>query len=188
MRFLPLLLCLLSFLLHRSFVIFTSSAPICNPYLVQKVCHEFAQSDPLLSCSFCINSLTAAPPGFSCNLRNLGVLSAQLALTNATGTVSRIQHLLRNGTWNPFEKECLSSCLDAYSDIAVPSLEKSIQAFGANRCQDANVRMSAAMDSSTTCQDGFGEKKGTHASPLTQQNYDLFQLCAISLAFSRHLC
>jgi pectinesterase inhibitor-like protein len=46
----------------------------------------------------------------------------------------------------------------------------------------ANIDASAAMDSSSTCEDGFREREGV-VSPLTKETNTFFQLTAIMLAF-----
>ncbi|KAI3913008.1 hypothetical protein MKW92_040028 [Papaver armeniacum] len=57
-----------------------------------------------------------------------------------------------------------------------------LEAFIARDYFKANIRMSAAMDASTNCEDGF--KETGLISPLTKMNDSYFQTTAIALAIT----
>ncbi|KAF7810027.1 putative invertase inhibitor [Senna tora] len=124
----------------------------------------------------------AIPVSHSANLQGLALIAMELALENATTTVSTIEKLL-NGTSSDEEEDgnddgWLRECLEVYSDAAW-SIVNSVGAFLSEDYEMTRVLMSGVMEAASTCQEGgFGEES---SSPLTKQNYDLFQLCGIAL-------
>ncbi|KAK6918142.1 Pectinesterase inhibitor domain [Dillenia turbinata] len=97
-----------------------------------------------------------------------------------TNTRCHTRHLLENKRLDPYIKQCLEDCLELYSD-ALPYVRQAIKEYRAKNYVDANIHISAAMDASTTCENGFKEKKGV-VSPLTKRNKNTFQLSAIALS------
>lgn len=108
----------------------------------------------------------------------------ELALLNATTTISSIEKMLSNGSLDPFQLDCLRDCLELYSD-ASKTLVDAIGALMVGKYGVASMRVSAAMEAATTCEDGFAERGEVCA--LTEENYDLFQLCDIALCIIRLL-
>ncbi|CAB4279327.1 unnamed protein product [Prunus armeniaca] len=109
----------------------------------------------------------------------------ELALENATNTLSTIEKLLSNKSFDPFALVCLKDCLQLYSD-AITTLRDAVGAFLRGDYNTANIWVSAVMEAPTTCEEGFKEKEG-EVSPLKNENYNLFQLCDIALCISHLL-
>ncbi|XP_004301713.1 PREDICTED: putative invertase inhibitor-like [Fragaria vesca subsp. vesca] len=106
----------------------------------------------------------------------------ELALNNASNTLLIIQNLLTsNESLDPFAVVCLKDCLQLYSD-GIRTLVDAVGAFLGEQYDNANIWLSAVMQASDTCEEGFKEKEGeVLPSPLTNENYNLFQLCDIAL-------
>ncbi|KAF8379145.1 hypothetical protein HHK36_028574 [Tetracentron sinense] len=148
--------------------------------LIHKTCRKSAKKDPNLRFDFCVTSLEADPKSHCADLQELGVISMELALANATHTRSHAKKLLKHKKLDPYTKACLHDCFDLYSD-AIPTLKQAIKDYNSKRYFDANIKMSSAMDDASTCEEGFKEKKGV-VSPLTKRNNNMFQLSAIALS------
>ncbi|KAK6162724.1 hypothetical protein DH2020_002565 [Rehmannia glutinosa] len=84
---------------------------------------------------------------------------------------------------NEIHKAVSERLLELYSD-ATPSVKLAMRNYNAKRFDEANVQISSIMDASTTCEDGFKERKGV-VSPLTKRNDDAFQLSAMALSVMR---
>lgn len=151
--------------------------------LVHVSCTEASKSDPNFSYQFCVSALESNPKSRTAEtLQDLFVISVRLTISNASDVVSRVSKLLKDNKFDDFAKLCLRDCLELYSD-AVSSLKEALRDFKSKDLYKANVEISSAMDASSTCEDGFKERKGA-VSPLTKENSVFFQLTAISLAFT----
>ncbi|KAI3904876.1 hypothetical protein MKW92_037595 [Papaver armeniacum] len=106
-------------------------------------------------------------------------------LRKATSIHSYIATILKGGKGEPAAKPCLEDCLNLYSD-AIRSVQKAVASFKIKDYSSANIQMSAAMDASTNCEDGFQEVVVGQdlTSPLAKQDGDFFQLAGISLAIT----
>lgn len=93
--------------------------------------------------------------------------------------------MLRNKKLDPYVRQCLDDCFELFSD-AIPSIKQAMRHYNAKRFDDANVVISSIMDDSTTCEDGFKERRGV-VSPLSKRNADAFQLSAVALSVMRML-
>lgn len=163
------------------FIIFFLRANSCYmTSLIDQTCKKSSQTDPNFSYGFCKTSLQAAPGSRCADLRGLGLAAVRLFRDNATDTRCLIRQLLGKKGLAPSVKVRLEDCLELYVD-GVEVLTQAIKAYRAGNYFDANTFVSAAMTSSTTCEEGFHEKKGL-VSPLKKQNQDAFDLGAISLS------
>ncbi|KAJ8755452.1 hypothetical protein K2173_019250 [Erythroxylum novogranatense] len=149
--------------------------------LVPYYCQQAAKGDPNLSYDFCRASLEAYPKSQNASLEELTAISFEMTISNATSITSRITKLLGGNNWDAFARIALKDCYELYSD-ANSSLHEAVDGLEAKDYYKANIDVSAAMDSSATCEDGFKEKKG-EVSPLTKENNKFFQLTAMILAF-----
>ncbi|XP_050378305.1 putative invertase inhibitor [Argentina anserina] len=149
--------------------------------LIRLSCKKAAASDPNLSYKFCVSSLEAVPESHGADLDQLVAITLNLTISNATSISSTISKLLIDKQFDKYAKDCLQDCLELYSD-AVPTLQEAVGAFKAKDYSKANTEVSAAMDASSTCEDGFMEKKG-EVYPLKLENDNFCQLNVISLAF-----
>ncbi|KAA8522107.1 hypothetical protein F0562_012579 [Nyssa sinensis] len=147
--------------------------------LINSTCKECADKSTILSFGFCLTSLQAIPVGHATNLQGLALVTMELALQNATDTISSIEKMLIGGAFDPFAIGCLEDCFELSED-AVQMLVNSIRAFLSEHYDAANVLMTAVMEAAATCEEGFMEKEG-EASPLTKENYNLFELSDIAL-------
>ncbi|XP_054782905.1 putative invertase inhibitor [Prosopis cineraria] len=180
-----------SFSLLILFIIFFLSfnATTSFNHLIQETCKKSSESDPNISLNFCISSLESDPRSHSVtSLTNLGLISMNLIRTNVSESRVYIEHLLKKtkkkkntkGSKDRYIREYLKDCLELYSD-AITTLEEAIGDYKRKRYVDSNVKVSSVLDASSTCEDGFEEKRGV-VSPLTKRNNDTFQLSAIALS------
>ncbi|KAI3834755.1 hypothetical protein MKX03_003482 [Papaver bracteatum] len=167
------------------FLVLNSFGHGVNGDLVSDLCKNASTSDPQLKYDFCVASLSANPASKNVHdLLELGIISMQICLQNATSVHSYILQILKDGKQVPAAKPCLENCLDLYSD-ALDSIPEAMQYFKDKDYSSANIEMSAAMDASVTCEDGFKEVLSQYLiSPLTKQDGDFSQLTAISLAIT----
>ncbi|KAL6494155.1 hypothetical protein OROGR_032064 [Orobanche gracilis] len=158
-------------------------------HLINSTCRKFIQYDPNINFDFCTTSLQAAPASQCATLQGLGTISIRLIRYNITDTRCHIKQLLlrnnnnnnnNNNMMDPYVERCLDDCLELYSD-AIPSVKQAMRNYNAKRFDEANVHIASIMDASTTCEDGFKERKGV-VSPLTKRNNDAFQLSALALS------
>lgn len=147
--------------------------------LIDQTCRESAEVDPNIDFTFCVTSFQSTPNSQGASLNHLGLISVTLVKKNVTNTMNSIKNLLGNANDDSNMKKGLEDCLNLYSN-SIYTLDEVARDYRAQRFDDANAKISAVMDSSTTCEDGFQEV-GV-ASPLTKQNKHVFQLCAITLA------
>lgn len=153
--------------------------------IISQTCKKCADESDIFSYKFCSASLQAVPVSHVANLQGLALIAMELALDNATNTISSIKQLLTNKTSDPFASACLKDCLGVYSE-SVTGLVDSIAAFLEKHYDTARVCLSAVMEMPTTCEDGFKEKGGA-VSPLENENYSLFQLSDIALCITHLL-
>ncbi|KAL4335230.1 hypothetical protein GQ457_07G011080 [Hibiscus cannabinus] len=145
-------------------------------------CGEAAKHDPNINFDFCVSTLGGNPKAKSATgVADLVKVAIETAISNSNSIGSLITKLLSNKGLDPYVRSCLQDCSELYSD-AGSSLAKGEKAFEGKDYGTANSVISAAMDSSSTCEDQFKEKKGV-VSPLTKENNNFFRLNAISLAF-----
>ncbi|MCL7026150.1 hypothetical protein MKW94_014531 [Papaver nudicaule] len=157
-----------------------------NGDLINDVCLNASTpvTDPQLTYDFCVASLSANPASKHADLLGLGVISMQTCLQNATSIHSFIDQILKDGKEAPEAKPLIMSCLGLYSD-AIRSVKKAIKNFKIKDYNSANIEMSAAMDASTGCEDGFKEVLNQALTPLTKQDDEFFQLTGISLVITK---
>ncbi|OVA09275.1 Pectinesterase inhibitor domain [Macleaya cordata] len=152
--------------------------------IIDETCRKAANSDPKLSYNFCVASLHQDPGSRTANLQELGVISMDLCEENATYMHSYMEKLLDpeedQTRVDPRARKYLKDCLYLYEN-AIPDVEDAIKAFEGKDYFTANIKMSAVMDASTTCEDGFKEEKDL-VSPLAKEDSDFFQLTATALA------
>ncbi|KAJ8556511.1 hypothetical protein K7X08_032263 [Anisodus acutangulus] len=128
--------------------------------------------------NFCVTSLQAIPVTHVTNLQGTGIVAMELALENATNTISTIEKMLSSKEFDPFAADCLRDCLELYAD-AIAMLVDAFGAFLSEHFDIATVLMRTVMDVASTCDEEFTEKKGEF-TPLAKENYNLFQLSDIS--------
>ncbi|KAK7251839.1 hypothetical protein RIF29_35401 [Crotalaria pallida] len=165
------------------FVLFLFQCSSNSSNLIPQSCREASKHDPNLSYDFCVSSLEAnisknTPPT---NLEDLVGMSIEITKSNGTNIISNIVKLLKNQTFDKYAKACLKDCYDLYND-SLSTLEDAMVAFKSKDFGTVNIKLSAAMDGSVTCEDQFKDKKG-EVSPLTKENNDFFQLNVMSLVF-----
>ncbi|XP_057420226.1 uncharacterized protein LOC130714347 [Lotus japonicus] len=148
--------------------------------IIDQTCEKCANQSTILSYTLCSTSLPAIPVSHSTNLQGLGLIAMELALENVTNTLATIEKLLLDTTSfdDNFALGCLTDCLELYSDAAWTIVE-SIEVFLSGKYEVSRTWMSEVMEAASTCQGGFVEKG--EVSPLTEENYNLFQLCGIAL-------
>ncbi|XP_021901856.1 putative invertase inhibitor [Carica papaya] len=146
--------------------------------IIKQTCTTCAAKSTIISYSFCLTSLQVIPVSHATNLQGLAGIAMELALKNATNTISSIVGLLSNASFDPFALACLGDCLELYSD-GVVTLVDAIGALLTGQYSTANIWVSAVMEAATTCEEGLTMEG--NVSPLTIENYNFFQLCDIAL-------
>ncbi|XP_074382422.1 putative invertase inhibitor [Apium graveolens] len=147
--------------------------------LIQDSCKTCSDEDPNVPYGFCTTSLFAAPASRCASLKGLGMISIRLTRYNLTDTRCHIKQLLMNKKLDKYVRSCLETCFELYDD-ALSTIKLAMKSYSNKKYYDANIQVSAVMDTATTCEDAFNERKGV-VSPLTARNNATFQLSAIVL-------
>ena len=162
-------------------IIFSLERVINGDSLVPDTCLQISQDDPNVSSEFCVGALGSDPGSSTAALVQLGPISFQLDMSNATSISATIDGLLKDPALDPTAKEALLTCSDLYSGVQ-DEVKAGLEAYNGGDYGTASTKASAALTAPTTCEEGFKEGKGKgDASPLTKQNNDMTQLVAISL-------
>ncbi|KAL2322950.1 hypothetical protein Fmac_027329 [Flemingia macrophylla] len=146
--------------------------------IINETCEKCANQSMILSYGLCSSSLLAISVSHSANLEGLALVAMELALENVTSTLATIDKLLGSESFDNFGLGCLADCLELYSDAAW-TIVNSVGVFLSGNYEVTRTWMSSVMEAASTCQQGFTERG--EVSPLTQENYNLFQLCGIAL-------
>ncbi|KAM3322195.1 putative invertase inhibitor [Capsicum chacoense] len=146
--------------------------------LINSTCKECSDKSADINYYFCVTSLQPIPVTHVTNLQGVGIVAMELALANATNTISTIEHMLSSKEFDLFAVDCLKDCLELYAD-AIAMLVDAFTAFLSEHFDIATVLMRTVMDAASTCGEGFTEKKG-ELILLAKENYNLFQLSDIS--------
>ncbi|XP_028789114.1 putative invertase inhibitor [Neltuma alba] len=170
-----------SSLLFLFFFVTTISAVAATPSndLIDQTCKKCENQSIILNYGLCSSALGVIPVSHAANLQGLALIAMELALENATTTRSTIEKLMDDENLaTSSSRACLRDCLELYSDAAW-RIMSSIGAFLSENYESTKTGMSSVMEAASTCQRGFAETG--EVSPLTKENYNLFQLCGISL-------
>ncbi|OVA20299.1 Pectinesterase inhibitor domain [Macleaya cordata] len=149
--------------------------------LVRGTCKRVAKTNPKLYYPFCVRSFGANIRSKTADLAGLGIISTDLAISNAKFIKLYAKNMLKDQQKGDGGK-ALQDCLEVFTD-AIPQLNEVKQAFLSKDYSTANIKMSAAMDASSTCEDGLKEKNITVPS-FTKKNEEFSQLAAITLAIT----
>ncbi|KAI4311606.1 hypothetical protein MLD38_036489 [Melastoma candidum] len=143
-------------------------------------CRVCARATPSLSYKFCVSSLRSVPASRHVDLRGLALISIELAIVNASETISTVEGMINQGSYDqdPVAMSCLKECLGGYED-ATDALLRGVGDFTAGKYTLVGESVSGVMDMCKKCEGGF--EKGGKICPLKEENYDLFQLCNIAL-------
>lgn len=151
--------------------------------LITDSCREATNSDPKnIDFDFCVKTLNKAtssrPPT---SIEDLISTTIQITKSDGKSIVSTISNnLLKNPKFSDYVKKCLKDCSEQYSD-SLSTLDEAIEALKSKDYYSAGIKVSAALDASDDCENGF--KEGNEESPLTEDNKVYFELNAMSLAF-----
>ncbi|XVE65226.1 hypothetical protein DITRI_Ditri07aG0164100 [Diplodiscus trichospermus] len=156
----------------------TSPTSTLSVDIINRTCKTCSDKYAVFNYSFCLGSLQEIPVSHMTNLQGLAIVAMELALQNATTTLSIIKELLNKETLGPFSLACLRDCSLLYSD-GVVTLVDTIGAFLTGQYGNAGAWVSAVMEGTAMCEEGFRDMQ--EVSPLTEQNYSLFQLCDVAL-------
>ncbi|GKU95687.1 hypothetical protein SLEP1_g9016 [Rubroshorea leprosula] len=165
--------------LFFSFFLFHYSAASSSDVLY-RACKDAADGDPNIHYNFCVSCLEENPKSHNASLKGLFKISIGLAKSNATSIKSLVSKLLTNNSLSKHAKSSLKTCSEVYSE-AISDLKDAIAAFKLKDYSTTNIRISAAMDASDTCEEGFKEEGDV--SPLKKEDNEFFELTAIALAF-----
>ncbi|KAH7683661.1 Pectinesterase protein [Dioscorea alata] len=151
--------------------------------LISKTCNQTSYSDVCMA-TFLISNYTTSSSSSSHNttIHDLAFISINATASYAANTSAIIAAILNGST--DFSDQCLSDCLEQYGD-AVDELQESMVALESCDYETVNVKVSAAMTNSGTCEGGF-QDEGV-SSPLTERNELFFKLCSNSLAIVKLL-
>ncbi|KAJ0094878.1 hypothetical protein Patl1_15919 [Pistacia atlantica] len=129
------------------FLLFIYSISCVN--IIHSYCHKAAQSSPTVNSKFCVIALEANP-------KKLVDISIELTISSATNISTRIAQLLDDGR---LDYDALQDWFRLYSD-AKSALQEAIDHIKQKDYQSTNLKVSSVVAASTTCEDGFKEKKG----------------------------
>ncbi|KAL4585978.1 hypothetical protein LXL04_010606 [Taraxacum kok-saghyz] len=178
----PFLFLFLSFFLFSPFFL-----SIHAKTLIHGTCEICSQQDPFVNYKFCTTSLQSVSGSHHADIIELGKISLKLTYDNMTDTRSYIKKLLRNDIEkiSSYMKLRLDDCVDLYKD-SISDVKDAIKYYSSRRYYEASLHLSSVMDATTTCEDGFKEKR-MGLSPLTKRNNATFELAAIGLSIVRIL-
>ncbi|KAJ8444700.1 hypothetical protein Cgig2_030374 [Carnegiea gigantea] len=129
--------------------------------LVLDTCKKMAGSDPNIKYNSCVTLLGSDPRSSKAtSLSELGTISFEIDISKAKSILSTINGLLKDPKFDPNVKRALKDCSDFYS-TAPDNLQEGLDALKAGDYSTANIRTSAAFDSSVNCDDSFKEKKAS---------------------------
>lgn len=147
---------------------------------VEDICKKITTVDHAgVKYDFCVKSLKADPSSATADERGIAVIAGHLGSNKARSTLAKINSLLKTAP-KPLSIP-LKDCQELY-DESVDKLSAAADAAKANKYSDANIFFVFGMDTATTCETGFKEKK--LSSPLVADDNELFQLCAIGTAIT----
>lgn len=148
--------------------------------IINKTCETCAQKPSSnFAYEFCYASLDAVPVSHVTDLGGLGLVALELALENATSTLSIIVDMLSKNESNPRCDSCLESCLELYLDMSI-RLEECIGEFLSGKKHDAiSLWVNEIIQGTNRCEASFKEEG--NQSPLTKENNYLSQLCGVVL-------
>ncbi|XP_061359096.1 pectinesterase inhibitor 12-like [Gastrolobium bilobum] len=165
------------FLLFLITIPLGTSSTLSND-IIDQTCKKCANQSIILSYNLCSTSLPLIPVSHSTNLQGLALIAMELALENVTNTLATIEKLLDSTSFDNIALGCLKDCLELYTDAAW-TIVNSIGVFLSGNYEVTRTWMSSVMEAASTCQKGFVENG--EVSPLTKENYNIFQLCGIAL-------
>ncbi|KAF7833544.1 Disease resistance protein [Senna tora] len=162
-----------------------------NSNLIRQSCRLASKDDPNFSYDFCVSSLEAnfksTPPPTT--FEQPAEMSIRLAKSNATNIILKIKVLLNHQSerFTEYAKSCLEDCIGFYSDSS-DELESGMYALKSKPygCRDAREMISAALATSTICENQFKEREG-EVSPITKDYTIFVHLIQMSLDFA-HMC
>ncbi|CAH8366681.1 unnamed protein product [Eruca vesicaria subsp. sativa] len=131
--------------------------------------------------TFCKSYMMKSEPKTSgADIKTLATITFGSAQTSASGALTKIQSLATKET-NPALKKAYTSCVEQYKNT-ISSLDEAKKSLESGDGPGLNIKVSAAMEGSTTCQDGFVNVK---ADPSVTTEIDDFQnICSIVLVIS----
>ncbi|KAL1213950.1 Pectinesterase inhibitor 12 [Cardamine amara subsp. amara] len=171
----------------KFFILFVISSLLLNSFataqtLIQDSCKKAAASDPNLKYDFCVQSLEQDPQSKSAkNLVDLLIASTKTAAAKNTNVVGTAQQILKTGKLDKPTEESLRDCVQLFND-AIDDYNKTLGDVTSRDYSSANVHLSAALDASSTCDDGFKEIK--KQNPISNESYVLYHKILIPLAFT----
>lgn len=133
---------------------------------------------------FCMASLGADPNSKNADLPTLGVISSKLTLAKGTAVQAYIAKLLHDKASDTKLVKALKDCKSNYADILPDGVEAAIKGFESRQYNDANIHLSAIMDSPDDCESGIKEIGAAAPPELTKLNEDFKNLAAIALHIS----
>lgn len=116
--------------------------------VINKTCKTCSDKSIVFNYTFCSASLQEIPVSHVANLQGLAIVAMELALQNATNTLSIIKELLNNET-TLGPSACLKDCSLLFSD-GVVTLVDSIGAFLEGQYGNAGAWVTAVMDGTET--------------------------------------
>ncbi|CAN8259029.1 unnamed protein product [Cochlearia groenlandica] len=164
----------------------TNKVLVSSLMLVVMIASINAQADIKAICmkarnpSFCTNFMKSNPTATSANIPTLAKITFAAAQASATTSLTKIQALAKTET-NPSLKKSYTSCVEQFGN-AISNLNEGKQNLASGDGAGLNIKVSAAMEDSTTCQDGLASVK---ADPTVVTNSGDFQnICGIVLVIS----
>ncbi|KAJ0238425.1 Pectinesterase inhibitor 2 [Hirschfeldia incana] len=128
--------------------------------------------------SFCTNYMKSNPKTSGADIKTLATITLGSAQTSASRVLTKIQSLATKET-SPVLKKGYTSCVEQYKNT-ISSLDEATKSLTSGDGQGMNIKVSAAMEGSTTCQDGLSK-----ADPsVVKDSGDFQNICGIVLVIS----
>ncbi|CAN6925690.1 unnamed protein product [Brassica oleracea] len=130
--------------------------------------------------SFCTNYMKSNPKISGADIKTLATITLGSAQTSASIALTKIQSLATKET-NPALKKGYTSCVEQYKNT-ISSLDEANTSLTSGDGPGLNIKVSAAMEGYTTCQDGLSNVKADPS--IVKDTGDFQNACGIILVIS----
>ncbi|XP_021760222.1 pectinesterase inhibitor 12-like [Chenopodium quinoa] len=158
-------------------IIFTILSLINAANVISDSCEKIIHYDANVKYPVCVKVLESDQKSANTTVAQLGTIAFQMAISNTTSILSKIDTIVNDPKTDPSTKEGLKACTEIYTD-ANKNLQDGLTALTSGDYFTASNKASAAQNDPAACQNKFAQ------SPLTKENGYFFQLSSIALGFA----
>ncbi|KAL0857385.1 hypothetical protein Bca101_062539 [Brassica carinata] len=120
------------------------------------------------------------PKTSGADIKTLATITLGSAKTSASGALTKFQSFATKET-DPALKKGYTSCVEQYKNT-ISSLDEATKSLTSGDGPGLNIKVSAAMEGSTTCQDGLAKVKADPS--FAKDSGDFQNICGIILVIS----